>query len=177
MISIRDIYFIRADQMAEDFREGRIDEAIALKNMIAGLILFGLGYQVPISIGFEEIGNSNSKFLLDLLEYIFAAVIVYYGVWLAYQANGKGDGEGFFLRFTALSLPIGIQVTIVFFVLYMVFVSMTGLVQEPPGTLAKVVMLLGYYALGISFQCVFFLRMKYCLSIASGARYAAAHNK
>ena len=59
MKALADIYFYNAMGLATELRNGTVSEARAVKHLIASIILGGVGFEVPVSIEFQETGVSK----------------------------------------------------------------------------------------------------------------------
>jgi hypothetical protein len=52
---------------------------------------------------------------VQMIVFLVAFMLVnYYGLIYTYQANQNGDGKSYFFRFSALSLPVGMRVALMF---------------------------------------------------------------
>ncbi len=167
-----DIYFLDAKSLALELRNGTFSEHRALKHMIAQLIVTG-----GASSGIFQAGASGGPawslgaLSLKLSAFVVSGLIAYFGMWLTYQANGKGDGKDYFLRFAALSLPISLKLLIQYVPLVaLLFLASILLTNRSPSTLGSAVVyfpyavLLGFYVLTL----MFYLRMRTYLAIACG---------
>ena len=168
MSVFRDVYFFSADALASQIRSGEITEIVALKHLIVGSMMFGIGYEIPLSVGFSEEELPLYDYALQVVLFLLSAVIIYYGTWLSYQTNMKGDGQDFFLRFIALSLPIGLQLAVVFCVVAIALTAVTQALSSSLGATGGLYSLALWYLASLAFQALFFYRVKYCMQIASG---------
>lgn len=169
MIALREIYFFKANALAREIRQGNISEVLALNHFIVGIILSGIGYEVPLSVDFGRADLPTFVPFVEVIAFILVAIITYYGSWLAYQANRKGDGNDFFMRYAALSLPIGLQLVVAFFFVAITLVLVANIVSSTLGVVGGGLSLVLFYVMGLVFQCAFFLRLRACIYIASGA--------
>lgn len=110
--ALKDIYFYNAKALAVELRNGTVSEHKAVKHMIAAIILGGIGFEIPISIDPGESSPGIFHAISFVMFFVISGVISFYGVWLTYQVNNKGDGDDYFLRFSALTLPFGIQLLV-----------------------------------------------------------------
>ncbi len=166
---LSDIYFFNALGLANDLKNGLVDEVRALKHLIATIILGGVGFDVPVSVEFNVTDRGTAHILINVFLFIITGVVSYYGTWLTYQANTKGDGKDYFLRFAALSLPIGIQLVLPFLVIGLVIALMAMSVTSSMGVIGIYLTEGAFYILGIAFLVTFFLRMRHYIEIASKA--------
>lgn len=107
-----DIYFINVTKLIERLKSGSFGEAETLKHLIVVGIIGGIGINIPISVSFTNTEPNGYATFMEIALFIISGVITYYGYWLVYQANSKGDGKDFFLRIAALSLPVIVRLLI-----------------------------------------------------------------
>ncbi|HEB59912.1 MAG TPA: hypothetical protein ENJ01_11865 [Gammaproteobacteria bacterium] len=166
---ISDIYFFNACGLANELRDGTVSEARAVKHLIAAIIIGGLTFGVPVTVECKgaETGFGETAGFLVLT--IITAFISYYGIWMTYQANRKGDGKDYFLRFSVLTLPVGLQLVVLFaLVSLLLFVPLSVLIAES-GWLGQYTVEALFYSSYIVFTVMFYLRMRKFISVASGA--------
>lgn len=169
MKALSDIYFYNALGLANDLKDRTVSETRALKHLIASLVVGGIGFDVPIEVNFQQSASGWGGFIAYIALFIISGVISYYGTWLTYQVNSKGDGEDFFLRFASLTLPIGIQLAVLFLgvglLLSMLAMALTSALGEWGIYLTGA----GFYLAAIVFIAMFFIRMRRYIGVASGA--------
>jgi drug/metabolite transporter (DMT)-like permease len=166
MNPLSDINFLDAKGLAEDFRNQSVSEARTLRHLIA-LTILGLASSFFLS-QFETNTPSSKGFIVaDFLLFAACAVVSYYGIWLTYQTNAKGDGEQYFPRFAALSLPVTVQVTLAFIILSTFLLLLVDPVINTFGISGAIVHLLLTYFLELAFVAFFYLRMRAFIAIAS----------
>jgi len=168
--ALQDIYFYNARALAAELSNGSVTEYRAVKHMIAAIILGGVGFEIPISVSPEETNTSILQFGLYIVLFIITAVISYYGVWLTYQVNKKGDGKDYFLRFSALTLPVGIQLLVLFLWVGFALAILSFALLSTLGTVGAYLMMLSFYVAAIVFIIMFFTRMRTYIAIAAGAK-------
>lgn len=84
---------------------------------------------IPVTLDTTSDLSFSFLWLQYILSFAIFGVISYYGILMCYQANSKGDGKYFFMRFSALGLPIMIRVSlfalvaVIPFTLLMIFAS------------------------------------------------------
>jgi len=166
MHALKDIYFLNAKGLAEELRDETVSEARVVKHLIVTIILVGIGFQVPVSTEFQyHFGIVGT--VVDVLYFIVAGIVSYYGVWLTYQANSKGDGVEYFLRFTALTLPVGIQVFLLFLGVALIMAVLAIPLSSAIGGKSVYVIEAMVFVVSIIYVATFFLRMRKYISIAS----------
>ncbi len=168
MKTLADIYFFNAMGLATDLRNGLVSETRAIKHLIASIILGGVGFEVPISIEFHESASGVGQITGYVLMFIITGVISYYGVWLTHQVNRKGDGKEYFLRFAALTLPVGIQLVVRFIIVGLLLALLAIPLTTALGEWGVYLVQAGFYLAAIIFTAMFFLRMRKYIGVASG---------
>lgn len=114
------MYWWNVSQLAEDFREGRVEEKERFKYYVATIILWTLG-RLPFL-------NSGSTFKVEhLIAAILAVAGTIIGIILCYRANKSGDNTDFIGRMLCLSWPIGIKVGVLFSSVMIVFLIVFGI--------------------------------------------------
>ncbi|MEQ9343757.1 MAG: hypothetical protein RIN53_11895 [Gammaproteobacteria bacterium] len=111
---LADVYIVNAEALANELHAGTLSEFRAIKHFVVAAIVGGFVFYYPI--GIEYAGSQIGIFgnlLESLLFFMIFGVISYFGIWLCFQANSKGDGKDFFLRMSVLTLPVMIRVWIV----------------------------------------------------------------
>ena len=169
MSGLKGMYFYDAHGLAKELRNGTFSEQLAVNQMIAAFLLFGLTRGSPVSIQITVDGLAVAAVLYAGVILVLAVAVLVYGVQKTYLANAEGDGEDYFLRFAALSLPVGVQVVLVFVVVGLI----VGLLYATAaGNLSLQGRLLAAFATAALFPLflmMFFLRMRKYLRISSGA--------
>lgn len=169
MNALKDIYFYNAMGLANELRQGSVSEYRAVKHLAAAVILGGISFEIPITVGFEKSNIGLFGLVVSILLYIVAGVISYYGVWLTYQVNNKGDGKDFFLRFSTLTLPVGIQLVVLFFWVGVILIFLAYALASALGSAGTIITAIAFFIAMLSFLLLFFIRMRNCIAIASGA--------
>lgn len=171
MTFLSDIYFLDAKSLALELRNGTFSEHRAVKQAIVQAIVSGGASSGLLQVGASE-GPAWSLGVLSLkvLAFSVSGLIAYFGMWLTYQVNRKGDGKDYFLRFAALSLPISVKLIIQYIALCVLLFLASTLLATLSESLSFAVAyfpfaaLLGFYVLA----AMFYLRMRTYLAIASG---------
>ena len=165
---LKDIYFYNALALANELKNDTFSEYRAIKHMIVSIILGGIGFSVPISVEFQESSIEFIETLSFILSYIITGIISYYGVWLTYQVNNKGDSKDYFLRFVSLSLPIGIQLMVIFTGITVILVFLSIALTTAIGSSGAYLSSILFFIVIILFTIMFFSRMRRYIAIATG---------
>jgi len=169
MKGLKDIYFYNALALATELKEGTFSQHRAIKHLIASLVLFGIGFEIPVSVEFSDTNLNAAQIIGQITLFIVAGVISYYGAWLVYQVNEKGDGKDFFMRFTVLSLPVGIQLIVVFLWVGLIFAVVATALTSAIGVFGAYLTLVGVFIAVPVFLVLYFLRLRKYIAIAAGA--------
>lgn len=102
------MYWWNAFKLAEDLREGRVEEKERFKYYLAHTIVVGGVVLVPAPC-FPETFHT-----VDLIHNLAHLIIIITGTFLCYRANRSGDNADFIGRMICLSWPVGIKVSVVF---------------------------------------------------------------
>lgn len=168
---LSDIYFLNAKALAIELRASELSEHRAVKHLVVATILAGIGFEMPILVGYSESSLEANQFPAHLFgAVVITGIISYYGVWSTYHINAKGDGKDYFLRFSSLTLPVGIQLVVSFLIIGVILLLLSFLFP---------LLLLGISSLDsieiinsflyILFTVLFFARMRQYITMASGA--------
>lgn len=173
------IYFLNVGALIEKLQDGSFGEVDALKHLIIASIIAGIGLEMPVTVGFYgsepngtggslEISMYVSSSLVDILTFIVIGVIIYYGYWLLYQANSKGDGKNFFLRINALMLPVFIRIFIVAIIMGLLLALLTPYLSDSTPTIATAIYSIIYSVLDVAIVIAYFIIMRnYIREVAS----------
>lgn len=165
---LKDIYFLDVKKLTEELQKGSFSEVRTLKHLIVTAVLGGIAFEYPVYIDFSESEVSLWQGVIGLLTFILSAVITYYGLWLTYQTNQKGDGKDFFLRLAALMLPIGLRLAIYFLVAGITLAILaTGMVGAL-GAIGAVVSLILMLVAVCAFYGLFYVQLRNHIAIVSG---------
>lgn len=165
---LNDIYFLNSQKLVKELKEGTFSEVRALKHLIVTAILGRFSFEFPIHIDFSESEINLWGSLTSVLFFFVAGFITYYGLWLTYQANSKGDGKDFFLRLTALVLPIGFKLVIYFMLICLVSAGIIMLVGNNLNPVGAVISLVVFLVLMVVFLTVFYIQLRNHMAILSG---------
>jgi len=106
------LHIWKARELATALRDNEISEkTIVLHFIIYSIIFSGVAF-IPFGPKVDLPDASSSLIAQGILELGLSAIIVYYGTWYTYQINTKGDGQHFFRRFFALTLPISARLLV-----------------------------------------------------------------
>lgn len=168
MKALKDIYFYNARALALELKENAVTEHRAVKHIIAAVVISGIGFDVPIAIDHGGPSSGIFHLLLSVIVYIVSGVISFYGVWLTYQANSKGDGRDYFMRLATLSLPVGIQLLVLFvgigLVISVLSITIFSLMGKSGAFLTTVIFYISVFA----FLVMYFFRLRNYIAIAAG---------
>lgn len=159
---LNDIYFLNTSGLCGELKAGTFSEVRALKHLIVTAIIGKTTFSFPLQFDIEISEPATNLSLMYLLSFLLIGVIHYYGIWLIYQVNQKGDGENFFFRFVALTLPIGFQLFMTFLLASLLFgffaLQLVEKYQLSGFVFSTFVLLAG----SVIFFILFYLRMKTC---------------
>ncbi len=165
---LKDIYFLNSQALAEELKSGTFTEIRALKHLIVTTIIGRFFFEFPVVIEFHESEISTWQNLEGILLFIVAGFITYYGLWLTYQANKKGDGKDFFLRLTSLILPIGFKLFIYFFVIGLTFGFAATLLVGSLSTVGAVASIAVSFLVMLAFYSLFYIQLRNHMAIVAG---------
>ena len=165
---LKDIYFYNALALANELKDDTFSEYRAIKHLIVSFIIGGIGFTIPISAEFQNDNVGLVETLTHFALFIVTGIISYYGVWLTYQVNRKGDSKDYFLRFASLSLPIGIQLITICIGVALMLMVLTMVLVSSLGSVGVYIYFVLYAALVIIFTLMFFSRMRRYMAIATG---------
>jgi len=166
MSFVTDMYFLDARSLALELRKGTFSEYRTVKHLVTSFVLGGFGFSIPLTATFENPEHPLRDAGIQLTVFIVVGVITYYGTWLTYNAHRKGDGRDYFLRFAALSLPIGVRLTLLFFGIMVGLMALTALLASRVGPVAQDIFEIMYVFATFTFAAMFFLRMRTYLAVA-----------
>ncbi|MBI5248339.1 MAG: hypothetical protein HY912_02490 [Desulfomonile tiedjei] len=101
------MYWWNVSKLAEDFREGRVEEKERFKYFLATSIVWALGAQPFFYYG------QTFKIAHVISAAVFVTVTII-GITVCYRANRTGDNTDFVGRMICLSWPISIKLAVLF---------------------------------------------------------------
>ncbi len=117
------MYWFSASKLAEDLREGRVDEKERLKYFLATFVAWNLLAQAFFYYG----GPFGTERLTSVALNLAATVI---GIILCYSANNSGDNSDFIGRMICLGWPCAFR-TIAFFLAIFLMIIVAGIPLKP----------------------------------------------
>lgn len=121
---IQELYFLNSRELSENLHQEEITEDLAFKHLLVYSILFASYIAIPVIVTCSQ--SDSFSIWYQILNFLSFAAIQYWGMNLLYQTNKQGDGKSFFLRWAALSLPVGIQVWAIGLILGVVYGGVIG---------------------------------------------------
>lgn len=164
----KDIYFLNSKNLTEELKSGTFTEVRALKHLIITAIIGRFSFEFPVMIDFSESEVSLWKNFAEIAFFIILGFITYYGLWLTYQANQKGDGKDFFLRLTSLILPIGLKLVIYFLMIGLILGFIATLLVSNLGMVGVVASVVSYFIAAMAFYLIFYIQLRNQIAIVSG---------
>ena len=120
----RGVYFLRSGELSEKLSRGEVSDDLAFNHLLLYSMLFAGYISIPVVVTCSA--GSEYGFRYQTLSFIVFAGVQYWGMKWLYRTNSQGDGRDFFLRWAALSLPVGVQVLIISVVLGAVYGGVVG---------------------------------------------------
>jgi hypothetical protein len=114
------MYWWKVSKLAQDFREGRVEEKERFKYYLATTILWTLGTQPFLYYG------STFK-IADLISAAATVTVTIVGIFLCYRANKNGDNTDFIGRIICLGWPIAIRLVALFSALTLIFLALADI--------------------------------------------------
>ena len=115
---IKEIYLINTKRLAENLAKDNVTDDVAVKNIIVLTILFGAIYEFPIYFQPNEIGEGGWRSFYSFVSWLSAGIIHFIGIKACYSTSRKNGVTNFFKSFFTLALPVTINVSIIFTVLF-----------------------------------------------------------
>lgn len=174
MSFVSDIYFLDARSLALELKNGTFSEYRAVKHLLTTFVLSGFGFTIPLTATFEKTEHALRDNLASATVFIVVGVITFYGTWLTYSTHMKGDRKDYFLRFAALSLPVGLRLTLVFLLVMAVLLVSIAEMSPALGPNAPVAYYAAYFVAACTYTTLFFARMRTYLAIAGSVSDSTA---
>jgi hypothetical protein len=118
------MYWFNSSKLAEDFREGRVDERERFKYYLASLIAWSVVIQVLIFTG----AGFNVENLVSAGANL---VVIVVGTVLCYRENKRGDDKDFIPRMICLGWPVGVRWTLYLLPVFLFFTCLDALKAFP----------------------------------------------
>ena len=108
---IEEHYFINANALAVKLHQQEVSEDLAFKHLLVFSMLFASALVFPVAVSCTQ--SDVFAFWYQCANFFAFALLQFWGMRLLYRTNKQGDGQAFFLRWAALSLPVGLQVWLI----------------------------------------------------------------
>jgi hypothetical protein len=122
------MYWWNVSKLAEDLREGRVDEKERFKYFLATFA----AWSVAGLLFFYSGGPFSTESLLSTAVNLTVAII---GVILCYRVNRSGDNTEFVGRMICLGWPIGVRLVVTFSAMFLLIGSITSMPEGADGPL------------------------------------------
>jgi hypothetical protein len=122
------MYWWNVSKLAEDLREGRVDEKERFKYFLATFVAWNIVVQLFIYSG---VPFSIGAFISAAINLIVAG----FGIVLCYRANKSGDDTDFIGRMICLGWPIGVRLVVTFSAIFLLLGSITSMPEGADGPL------------------------------------------
>lgn len=135
---IEDLFFINSKALADKLHKDDISEELAFKHLLLYSMLFASAMTYPIVVSCTQ--SDTFSFWYQIANFFAFALLQFWGMSWLYRTNKQGDGKAFFLRWAALSLPVGLQVWLISLLLGLLygflfsFVAMQHINELPENT-------------------------------------------
>jgi hypothetical protein len=116
---IKDIHFFNAKALARKLARNEVPEILALWHFMLQAIILGATLTLTLNVECGE--QEEHSILVDLVGFIISGFITYWGLSSLFKVNSNIDGENFFIRYAALSLPSGMQVFTIMLLLVAIY--------------------------------------------------------
>lgn len=122
------MYWWNVSKLAEDLRDGRVDEKERFKYFLATFIAWNTVVQLFIYSG---VPFSIGAFISTAVNLTVAVI----GIVLCYRANESGDDADFIGRMICLGWPIGVRLVVTFSAIFLLLGSITSMPEGADGPL------------------------------------------
>lgn len=164
---LKNLYFIRASTLARRIQAGDVDSLTMLKHFIVFSILFSSGFSLPLS--FKGVPADAPGWATMILEFITQGAINYIGIRYTYHINKNGDGQDYLPRLFCLALPVTLQLTLVFILVSVLWVTViTRVFADNPAAIERV-MWVFFRVVGFTYPALFYYRIGQLLRVCRGA--------
>jgi len=156
---IEELYFINANALAVKLHQQEVSEDLAFKHLLVFSMLFASALVFPVAVSCTQ--SDVFAFWYQCANFFAFALLQFWGMRLLYRTNKQGDGQAFFLRWAALSLPVGLQIWLISLLLGLVYGILIGFVFEDTITdLPENTWLISGMAFGLVMQLIYYLIMQ-----------------
>ena len=156
---IEEHYFINANALAVKLHQQEVSEDLAFKHLLVFSMLFASALVFPVAVSCTQ--SDVFAFWYQIANFFAFALLQFWGMRLLYRTNKQGDGQAFFLRWAALSLPVGLQIWLISLLLGLVYGILIGFVFEDTITdLPENTWLISGMAFGLVMQLIYYLIMQ-----------------
>ena len=156
---IEEHYFINANALAVKLHQQEVSEDLAFKHLLVFSMLFASALVFPVAVSCTQ--SDVFAFWYQCANFFAFALLQFWGMRLLYRTNKQGDGQAFFLRWAALSLPVGLQVWLISLLLGLVNGILIGFVFVDTITnLPENTWLISGMAFGLVMQLIYYFLMQ-----------------
>ena len=156
---IEEHYFINANALAVKLHQQEVSEDLAFKHLLVFSMLFASALVFPVAVSCTQ--SDVFAFWYQCANFFAFALLQFWGMRLLYRTNKQGDGQAFFLRWAALSLPVGLQVWLISLLLGLVYGILIGFVFVDTITdLPENTWLISSMGFGLVMQLIYFFIMQ-----------------
>ena len=156
---IEELYFINANALAVKLHQQEVSEDLAFKHLLVFSMLFASALVFPVAVSCTQ--SDVFAFWYQCANFFAFALLQFWGMRLLYRTNKQGDGQAFFLRWAALSLPVGLQIWLISLLLGLVYGILIGFVFEDTITdLPENTWLISGMAFGLVMQLIYYFLMQ-----------------
>ncbi len=168
---LKEVYFLNSRELSERLHRNDVPEMLAFYHLLIYSMIFSSHLAIPFS--FTCSSNETSSWGQIFISFIIIAAVQFWGMNLLYKTNKKGDGKAFFLRWAALSLPVGMQLFVISFITFIIFGGILLSVSKLPD-LSKNNFQFIFEVFSLLFQYIYFKLMQKNLTICSSGPQKAA---
>ena len=156
---IEEHYFINANALVVKLHQQEVSEDLAFKHLLVFSMLFASALVFPVAVSCTQ--SDVFAFWYQCANFFAFALLQFWGMRLLYRTNKQGDGQAFFLRWAALSLPVGLQVWLISLLLGLVYGILIGFVFVDTITdLPENTWLISGMAFGLVMQLIYYFLMQ-----------------
>jgi hypothetical protein len=116
------MYWWNVSKLAEDFREGRVEEKERFKYYLATIFAWGIVAEPLFWYG------HRFNLVADVVTAVGGLAITIMGTVMCYRANKSGDNIDFIGRMLCLGWPIAIKIVVMFSALTLIIFALSDIV-------------------------------------------------